>query len=70
MSGAPATWSVVPQMQLTLSALQHVRASVGVNIPVTERDANHVQIMAYVLWDTFDGPSDSVLAWMVSGCQH
>ncbi len=70
VSGARSIWSVVPQMQLTLSALQHVRANVGVNIPVTEGDANHVQIMAYVLWDTFDGPLNQFWHGWCPGCQH
>jgi mono/diheme cytochrome c family protein len=70
VSGARAVWSVVPQMQVTLSALQHVRANIGVNVPVTERDANHVQILAYVLWDTFDGPLTQFWHGWCPGCQH
>lgn len=70
VSGAPNVWSVVPQMQVTLSALQHVRANIGVNIPVTQRDANHVQIMTYLLWDTFDGPLTQFWHGWCPGCQH
>jgi mono/diheme cytochrome c family protein len=70
VSGAATTWSVVPQMQLTLSALQHVRANIGVNIPVTQRDANHVQILTYLLWDTFDGPLNQFWHGWCPGCRH
>jgi mono/diheme cytochrome c family protein len=70
VSGAATTWSVVPQMQVTLSALQHVRANIGVNVPVTQRDANHVQILTYVLWDTFDGPLTQFGHGWCPGCQH
>jgi len=70
VSGARAVWSVVPQMQVTLSALQHVRANIGVNVPVTERDQNHVQILAYLLWDTFDGPLTQFWHGWCPGCQH
>jgi hypothetical protein len=70
VSGAAATWSVVPQMQVTLSALQHVRASIGVNIPVNERDQHHAQILTYVLWDTFDGPLTQFWHGWCPGCRH
>jgi mono/diheme cytochrome c family protein len=70
VSGAPTSWSVVPQMQVTLSALQHVRANVGVNVPVNERDTQHVQLLMYVLWDTFDGPLTQFWHGWCPGCQH
>ncbi len=70
VNGAPTLWTVIPQMQVTLSALQHVRANVGVNIPVTERSTNHVQIMAYLLWDTFDGPINQFWHGWCPGCRH
>jgi hypothetical protein len=50
-----AEWDVVPQMQVSLSALQHVLLSVGVRIPMTAREDRPVQVMTYVLWDWFDG---------------
>jgi hypothetical protein len=68
--GGSTDWNVVPQFQLTLSALQHVRANVGVNIPVTQRDTRHAQIMAYVLWDTFDGPLFQFWRGWCPGCEH
>ncbi len=32
-----------------------VRAEVGVRIPLTDRDGRETAIMAYLLWDWFDG---------------
>ncbi|MEP7086059.1 MAG: cytochrome c [Gemmatimonadota bacterium] len=68
--GAPVDWSVVPQFQLSLSALQHVRAGFGVNIPITQRKARDSQIMAYLLWDTADGPLLQGWKGRCTGCEH
>ena len=48
-------WDIVPQMQVSLSRLQHVRASVGLRVPLNERTDRHPQVLTYVLWDWFDG---------------
>jgi mono/diheme cytochrome c family protein len=48
-------WDVVPQVQVTLSKIQHVRVAAGVRIPVTQREERHTQALAYLLWDWFDG---------------
>lgn len=69
-SGAPVMWNVVPQFQISLSALQHVRASVGVDVPLTQRDSRSTQLRVYVLWDTFDGPLFSGWKGWCPGCQH
>ena len=53
--GEPSEWDLVPQMQVTLSKLQHVSVSVGARLPLTERDARHPEVLAYLLWDWFDG---------------
>ncbi|HUF46316.1 MAG TPA: cytochrome c [Vicinamibacterales bacterium] len=50
-----AEWDVVPQVQVTLSKLQHVMLATGVRIPVTDRHARSSQFLVYVLWDWFDG---------------
>ena len=50
-----AEWDVVPQLQVTLSKLQHVMIAGGVRIPVNERDQRHPQVLTYLLWDWFDG---------------
>jgi mono/diheme cytochrome c family protein len=46
---------VVPEMQVTLSRRQHVRANVGVQVPVANTEGRGVQVLFYVLWDWFDG---------------
>lgn len=48
-------WDVVPQMQVSLSKLQHVLLSVGVRVPVNEREERKPQLLTYVIWDWFDG---------------
>lgn len=54
-SGHSVDWDVVPQMQVTLNARQHVRVSGGVRMPVTDRDRRSSAVMVYLLWDWFDG---------------
>lgn len=48
-------WDVVPEVQVTLSRRQHVRANLGFRIPVTNTADRPVQAVVYVLWDWFDG---------------
>jgi mono/diheme cytochrome c family protein len=50
-----AEWDVVPQMQVSLSKLQHVLISVGARMPVNERADRRPQFLTYLLWDWFDG---------------
>ena len=50
-----AEWDVVPQMQVSLSKLQHILLSVGVRVPLNERQDRKPQFLTYVLWDWFDG---------------
>ncbi|HEU4641098.1 MAG TPA: cytochrome c [Gemmatimonadaceae bacterium] len=69
-AGAPVEWDIVPQSQLTLSARQHIRVSVGVDVPVTETDTRHPQILAYLLWDWFDGGLFEGWRGWCPGCQH
>ena len=54
-SGAPAHWDVLPQMHVTLSTRQHIRANVGVRIPVNERTGRSTQVLGYFLWEWFGG---------------
>jgi hypothetical protein len=54
-SGASAEWDVTPQLQVTLSTRQHIAASGGVRIPVSQRGSRHARVIVYVLWDWFDG---------------
>jgi hypothetical protein len=53
--GGSSEWDVVPQLQITLSKLQHVMVAGGVRIPLSERDARPTQALVYLLWDWFDG---------------
>ena len=53
--GARTQWDVIPELQVTLSARQHVRADLGYLIPVSDTAGRPRQIMLYVLWDWFDG---------------
>jgi hypothetical protein len=53
--GEPVLWDVVPQMQVTLSRRQHIMINIGVRVPVNERVLRGTQVLAYVLWDWFDG---------------
>ena len=50
-----AEWDVVPQVQVSLSKLQHVLLNVGVRIPLDERQDRKPEVLTYVLWDWFDG---------------
>ena len=54
-SEAKVQWDVVPQFQVTLSRRQHIRANLGVRIPVNQTAGRPIQIMFYLLWDRFDG---------------
>jgi len=53
--GGPSEWDVVPQVQVTLSKLQHVMLASGVRIPLTQRGQRRPQALVYLLWDWFDG---------------
>ena len=56
LSGEKTTWDVLPQIQVTLSARQHIRANVGVRFPVNNNTSlRSTQVMFYLLWDWFDG---------------
>lgn len=46
---------VLPQLQVTLSARQHIVANIGVRLPVNEREGRATQVLAYLIWDWFDG---------------
>ena len=48
-------WDMVPQVQVTLSKLHHVRVAGGVRIPLNGRDERPTQALVYLLWDWFDG---------------
>jgi hypothetical protein len=53
--GGSSEWDVVPQVQVTLSKLQHVMIAGAVRIPVSQRHERPTQGLVYLLWDWFDG---------------
>jgi mono/diheme cytochrome c family protein len=55
VEGATIDWDVLPQFQVTLSARQHIRANIGVKVPLNDFRSRPVQLMFYLMWDTFDG---------------
>lgn len=54
-TGAKTDWDVVPEMQVTLSKRQHIRANLGVSLPATNTAGRSTQLLFYVLWDWQDG---------------
>jgi hypothetical protein len=48
-------WDVLPGMQVTLNARQHVRLAGGVRVPVTDRDLRKKSVIVYLLWDWYEG---------------
>jgi hypothetical protein len=54
-AGGSTEWDVVPQVQVSLSKLQHVLLDVGVRVPLNEREERKPQFLVYLLWDWFDG---------------
>ena len=52
---ASTDWDVIPEMQVTLSRRQHIRADLGVRVPVSNTAGRPVQLMFYILWDWQDG---------------
>ncbi len=54
-TGAKTNWDLVPEMQVTLSRRQHVRANLGVRVPVSNTRDRSIQVLFYVLWDWADG---------------
>jgi hypothetical protein len=54
-AGAAIDWDLVPQMQVTLNARQHIRVNGGVRVPVNNTGHRSPSIILYLLWDWFDG---------------
>lgn len=53
--GASINWDILPQMQVTVSRRQHIRAAVGYRDPLNNTDGRNAQVTFYVLWDIADG---------------
>jgi hypothetical protein len=54
-TGERINWDIVPQIQVTLSRRQHIRANVGVRFPINDFGPRPTQVLFYLLWDWFDG---------------
>jgi cytochrome c5 len=54
-TGASTNWDVLPELQMTVSRRQHIRAAVGVRTPFTNTNGRSPQVAFYVLWDRADG---------------
>jgi mono/diheme cytochrome c family protein len=54
-TAAETEWDALPQVQVSLSTRQHVLFNVGVRVPLTNRSTRRTSVMAYLLWDWFDG---------------
>ena len=48
-------WDIMPEIQVTLSPRQHIRADIGVRTPITDTADRNPQIYFYILWDWADG---------------
>lgn len=55
VSGEDIIWDIMPEIQVTLNTRQHIMFNIGVRIPVTDASNRDFQVMAYLLWDWFDG---------------
>ena len=53
--GAKTDWDVLPEIQMTVSRRQHIRADVGVRAPFTDTAGRPPQVVFYLLWDRADG---------------
>jgi mono/diheme cytochrome c family protein len=55
VSGEEINWDIVPEIQVTLNKRQHIMFNIGVRIPVNNTSSRDVRVVAYLLWDWFDG---------------
>jgi hypothetical protein len=54
-SGTKTDWDVVPEFQVTINRRQHIRAAMGYLMPINDTAGRPKQVIAYFLWDWFDG---------------
>jgi mono/diheme cytochrome c family protein len=54
-AGQDINWDIVPQVQISLNKRQHILFNIGVRLPLNNTAGRDWQVMAYVLWDWFDG---------------
>jgi mono/diheme cytochrome c family protein len=54
-AGTRTDWDAVPEFQMTLNRRQHIRAALGYRMPLNDTAGRPRQVIAYFLWDWFDG---------------
>lgn len=52
---AQTDWDVLPEMQVTVSRRQHIRAAFGYRKPITDVSGRAPRVSFYVLWDWAEG---------------
>jgi hypothetical protein len=55
VTGAKIEWDIVPEVQVTLNARQHVRLAGGVRLPVNDTGERRKTVIVYLLWDWYEG---------------
>ena len=55
VSGEKIVYDILPQIQITLNQRQHIMFNVGVRIPLNQTEERNMAVMAYIIWDWFDG---------------
>jgi mono/diheme cytochrome c family protein len=55
IDAAKTDWDLLPQMQVTLSKRQHIRADLGLRLPLTNTAGRQKELVFYILWDWADG---------------
>ncbi len=55
INGAATTADWIPQIQFAITRRQHILGNIGLRLPITDRATRPREIVAYVLWDWFDG---------------
>jgi hypothetical protein len=55
VEGAAIEWDLLPGVQVTLNARQHVRLAAGFRIPVSQNDVRKKSVITYLLWDWYEG---------------
>jgi hypothetical protein len=53
--GTKTDWDIVPEFQVTLNRRQHIRAAAGYRLPLNDTAGRPKQVIAYFIWDWFDG---------------
>jgi cytochrome c553 len=54
-TAATTNWDVEPQLHVTINKRQHVRANLGVLVPVTNTAGRPIRVQFFLVWDRADG---------------